>query len=333
MPHDWLKSSKKAAGTTVVFSNVHTITADNFRTGIRDFLMREFGWFMELNLAKPFSLKINGDEFDYSEIVGDRDCFRFSSDGSTFDIRYIRWNQSLNKEYSRYYFIDSYNEEKSKETTTLNNKGDQFYHSVFITSAFFNEFGNGAEKPDNGEYQDALFGHVKGEPVFKELMLEVDKFLRAKRRPFLKLYSDKLITDFEDDGAFPNFGVNEWEKFRKAELEQVIKEIYQIEPKIFSTLNIEQKKTFVHFLNLIIDSGERDTLLNILGEITQLESADREQLAQLLKVTTLSNIIKTIKLIEDRYRAVAGLKELVRSYRLLGEVWYSGGKSWPENDS
>jgi len=23
----------------------------------------------------------------------------------------------------------------------------------------------------------------------------------------------------------------------------------------------------------------------------------------------------------------------VRSYRLLGEVWYSGGKSWPENDS
>ncbi|RJP49361.1 MAG: ATP-binding protein [Anaerolineaceae bacterium] len=302
--------TNKPTGTVVTFSGIHTLVEATLTGEISEFLMREFGWFLELNSKKSYKIKINGKQFNYSRIIGDREDFRISLNSSRFDLRYVQWNQNLNREYSRYYFIDSSNNERFKETTTLNYKGDQFYHSIYIQSDFFDQFDT-TDFESGNEYQPALIGHVKNEKEFKELIEQVDKYLRDKRKPFLKNYTDKLIADFEENEAFPSFGKNEWDQFRKTELEQVIRELYQIEPKIFSTLNTEQKKTFVYLLNLIIDSGERDSLLDILGQIVELDPSEREQLSQLLKTTSLTNIIKTIKLIEDRFSAIANLKELV----------------------
>ena len=303
----------KPTGTTVAFSGIQDLTEDILIGVTYGFLAKEFGWYLELNAMHSYSLKINGGVFDYSAIIGDRESFNISLNGSSFDIRYIQWVQNLNREYSRYYFIDSLDNEKFKETTTLNNKGDQFYHSVYIKSDFFDQFDTtiSDSNKENSEYQLALIGHVKSEKEFKELIEQVDKYLRDKRKPFLKNYTDKLIADFEENDAFPNFGKNEWDKFRKSELEQVIRELYQIEPRIFSTLNTEQKKTFAHLLNLVMDQGEQDSLLEIIGQIVDLDSSEREQLAALLRTSSLSNIIKTIKLIEDRFSAISQLKELV----------------------
>jgi len=147
--------------------------------------------------------------------------------------------------------------------------------------------------------------------VYEELMDKVNDFLRQKRRPFLKEISEKIIEQFEKSHAFPYFKNNTWDQYRRRELEDFIKELYQIEPKIFSTLNVAQKKILVHFINLIIDSGERGKLIEVLGEIVTLEPSELQQLTDSLKVSKLSNIIKTIRLIEDRYKAIDQLKELV----------------------
>jgi len=143
-------------------------------------------------------------------------------------------------------------------------------------------------------------------------MKEVDVFLRSKRKPFLKKYTDILIDDLENVKAFPSYNSkNIWEVTRKDELENVVRELYQVEPKIFSNLNTEQKKTFVRFLDLIIDSGETDSLFEILSEIVELDKEERDELAKLLKSSRLSSIIKAIKLIRDRYVAIEDLKKLV----------------------
>jgi hypothetical protein len=302
--------TNKPTGTVVTFTGISFLVENNFSGDIFEYLMREFGWFLELNEPKSYQIKINNMKFDYSPLIGDSDRFIFSLDGLNFDVRYVQWNQSLNREYSRYYFIDSTNNERFKDTTTLNNKGDQFYHSIFVTSDFFDQFT--FTKSDSGtEYQLALIGHVKAEKEFKQLVEQIDRYLRDKRKPFLKYYTTKLISDFEENGAFPDFGKNEWDQFRKAELENLISEMYQIEPKIFASMNVEQKKTFAHLLNLLMASEERNSLLDILEQIVQLDQAERDQLAQLLKKSSLSNIIRTIKLIEDRFSAIAELKELV----------------------
>ena len=78
-----------------------------------------------------------------------------------------------------------------------------------------------------------------------------------------------------------------------------------------STMNKEQKKTFIRLLDLIVQTGEIDSLFNILQEILDMNETEREDLSDMLKYTRLSNITKTIKLLSDRYKAVNDLKRLV----------------------
>ena len=247
-------------------------------------------------------------------MIGDSDetTYQIPSANKEFDfaIKYIRWTERLRDEYSHYYYIGSDNVEREKETTTLNNKGDNFYHSVYITSDYFNkinvfDFINST----NANGQISLFN--RGDHVYKKLREYVDNFLRKKRKPFLKKYTDTLIQKYEDDGVFPKYENNRWEIYRHQDLEEVVRGLYQVEPRLFSDLNLEQKKTFVHLLNLALGEGERDHLFNILREIINLDSSELQELSQLLKHSRLSNIIKTIKLIEDRFKAVSLLKELV----------------------
>lgn len=307
---DWSASTptlcNEPTGTIVMFEGIHTITAQNFESDIRSFLYTEFAWFLELNSDKEYSLKINGRELNYhNEVVGEIEKTKHDIDEHIFNIKFIRWNKKLNSEYSRYYLITSCGDEKFTNTTTLNNKGDQFYHSIYITSLFFDE------NEDIALYEKSLFRDLPGAIVYRKLMEIVDQYLRKKRKPFLKKASDELVESFEKSGIFPTFSNDTWQHYRETELKEIFKEIYQAEPKVFSSLNLEQKKIFVHFLNLIIDSGERDRLLSVLGEIISLDSSELDQLAKSLKVAKLSNMIKTIKLIEDRFTAIDSLKQLV----------------------
>ncbi len=193
-------------------------------------------------------------------------------------------------------------------STTLNNKGDHFYHSVYIKSKLFDDFNIVLDEASD----QTAFGHSKRDDEYKYLKTEVDKFLRRKRKPFLKAYTDKLISELENDKAFPRYNLsNAWDSTRKSELENIIKGLYQIEPKIFSGLNIEQKKTLLALLDLVMDSDEKDRLFIIVQEIVDLDVTDRAELADLLKTTRLSRIISTIKLIQDRYQAINDLKELL----------------------
>ena len=298
-------------GTTVVFSNIHTITYQNFEGDIQKFLFAEFAWFLELNFDKKYLLTINGKKLNYrNEIIGDTEEYKHFIDSHTFNIKFIRWNKRLNNEYSRFYLIDSTGDEKLTNTTTLNNKADRFFHSIYVRSSFF----NGIE--DIYLYEKTLFRGIEGEVIYSELKKFIDLYLRKKRKPFLKKASDELVESFENKGIFPVFSNDTWQHYRKVELKEVLKEIYQAEPKIFSDLSLEQKKIFVHFLNLIIDSGERDRLFNILGEIISLDSGDLDQLAKSLKTAKLSNMIKTIKLIEDRFAAIEDLRRLVFDTKL-----------------
>jgi len=55
--------TEEPIGTRVCFSGIQNITSFNFDSDILNYLMREFGWFLELNSAKNFQLKINSKEF------------------------------------------------------------------------------------------------------------------------------------------------------------------------------------------------------------------------------------------------------------------------------
>ncbi len=312
------KPIDEALGTMVRFSGIIGLSKYHFETEIYPYLVKEFAWFLELNSAREFALLINRIPIDYSNLIGDIEETQYEQyeDGQLFefDIKYVRWVERLSNEYSHYYYIGSDNVERQKETTTLNNKGDSFYHSVYIKSDYFDMihiYGFGSSHSDDGQLMLPTLS--RRDEIFRGLKVFVDNFLRAKRKPFLRSFTDKLIQDYEEAGVFPDFGQNEWDVYRHKELEKIVRELYQVEPKLFSNLNLEQKKTFIHLLNLALDEAERSHLFDVLREITDLESSELADLAQLLKRSKLSNIIKTIRLIEDRFKVVEELKQLVFS--------------------
>jgi hypothetical protein len=297
-------------GTEVSFFNI-SISIEELENSIIPFLICEFCWFLELNKTKGYSIIINGQPLDFTQNIRDfQDDIEilYKPSHTTFKVKYIQWQESLHKEFSKYYFLNSGEIEVYKDYTTLNKKGDEFFHSVYISSDFFNDFDFNSNEE---EIQSKLFGKAKSSPEYKYLIKEVNKFLREKRKPFLRIYASRLVEKYEQDGIMPVYE-NEWEeKYKRPQLEETIIGLYEAQPKLFTSLNIDQKKTFVRLLDLLLDSNERENLFKIINEVVELEPEEREDLVNLFKTTKLNRIIETIKLIEDRYKTFYLLRDLV----------------------
>ena len=212
-------------------------------------------------------------------------------------------------EYSRFYYVGSDNIERHKDTTTLNNKSDEFYHSVYLTSSFFDAIGE-TELPDVEDDTGQLSLFSRRDPVYKQLQRRVDLFLRDKRKPFLKKYTDSLVERYQKEGVFPEFK-SRFEIPRRLELEQLVRDLYVVKPSLFTSLNLEQRMTFVRLLNIGLDDTERDSLFDIIREVVDLDSSERDDFANLLKRTRVSNIINVAKLLSVRSDVVNKLKAMV----------------------
>jgi hypothetical protein len=306
------------AGTKVTFTNV-LISNEELENTIIPFLISEFCWFLELNKNKGYSIIVNGIALDYTLNIADyveNIEIKYEKSNTLFKCKYIQWKDSLHKEFSKYYFLNSNSEEVYKDWTTLNRKGDEFYHSLYIESEFFNDFDFNSSEEDS---QVKLFGKAKSSPEYKFLKKEIDIYLRTKRKPFLRTFATALVEIYDQEGILPIYK-NEWEeRFKKPQLEETIKGLYEAQPKLFTSLNLEQKKTFIRFLDLLLDSNERENVFKILDEIIELDSEEREDLASLFKTTRLNRIIDTLKLLEDRYKTYYKLKDLVFNNELKAD--------------
>lgn len=299
-------NTEEDIGTKVTLYNINKIIDIEF---LRKFLIIEFGWYLKLYPNKK--LILNGELINYNENVIDSDTFelKYEEKNIVFNVEYIQWNEKIHEEYSRYYFINSNKEERFKETTTLNKKGDSFFHSIYITSKIFDNFYISKE---GIEGQTALDGYSKSSDEYKFMKKEIDKYLKSKRKPYLSIVAQNLIENYKKEEIFPEYNEkNLVEKFKHQELENLVSIVCEKEPKIFSQLNKEQKKTIVRLFDLIIENGDTDSLYKILEQVVELDEDERDELSELLDKSSMSNITKTIKLIQDRYKAVSELKELV----------------------
>lgn len=111
--------------------------------------------------------------------------------------------------------------------------------------------------------------------------------------------------------TFPEFTQDIYGQMRKRDLVKVTKEIYQLEPRIFYKLKPIQEKSFLGFLNLLLSSEERENVLVIIEQIVELSAEQRKDFSDILKKTSLENIVETIKFIEDRYKVIELLKTIV----------------------
>ena len=211
-------------GTVVRFTEINSDISTAFINDIlKPYLRAEFAWYLELKEEKK--IFINGEELDYSSIIAENESFpvelKLRKEDIKFECKYIRWTNKLNDEYSRFYFLNESLELKKTKTTSLNKKGDNYWHSLLIVSDFFNQ--TTIDEDDENENAPKLFSSSDENKIFKELIGRLNDYLKNKRRPFLKVQAEKLIEKYEDEKVFPDFGENEWDAARKKGLENLVK--------------------------------------------------------------------------------------------------------------
>lgn len=314
-----LVSDDTTTGTCVVFNEISSDISSLFITKtLIPYLKAEFAWFLELK--SEYQIYINGQELDYSSIIAEQESIspilsHNQKNNINFQCKYIRWNVKMNDEYSRFYFLNNDLELKFTKTTLLNKKGDNFWHSVIVIDDFFNEINCDNELDDNA-IQPKLFDNSADRKLFKELITQLNEFLKKKRRPFLKEQAEVMVTKYKNEDVFPKFGTEDWDIVRREGLENFVKELYEVEPAVFMKLNKEQKRVFLELLNLVMDSGERDSLFKILDAVVELDSNDRKEFAKILEITRLKQVVSTIKLISDRLLTLENLKKIVFNHTL-----------------
>ncbi|OPJ62566.1 ATP-binding protein [Clostridium oryzae] len=293
-------------GTEVIFSQIITMSKQD----IIDTVKKEFFWFLELNRSNNYAIWIDDQLISWDEYIVEKVKIDMNAYGlnQKYEVEIVQWNKSLGNEYSKIYYIGSDNIERYKEPTKLNKKSDDFFHSVFVKSKYFDNLH--FEKPKS-ENQIGMFSN-RNDTEYKGLVYALNQYLLSYRKKYLKMASNNYINLLIDKKVYPEFNTsNIIDTYRKRELDNLVETLYTAQPKIFTGLNDQNKKIVLHLLNLIMDNSNKPELFNVLKQIIELDEDEIKELSDVLKYTSLNNITKVIKLIEDRIKVVQGLKELV----------------------
>jgi hypothetical protein len=151
----------------------------------------------------------------------------------------------------------------------------------------------------------------QNDEIFKSLIKQLQSYVVDKRDNFLKENSDTAINRFEKRDTLPVFGEDAISQSRKEDYLSVLKGVYKTAPTLFVDISKQQEKSLLGFLNLTLKSDERESVLDIISSVVDLSPEDREELAQLLKKTKLSGVVKLLKTLESRYSVVELLRMLV----------------------
>ena len=227
VPSDEIETTTPT-GTTVYLYFSQNINFDNVVTAIAI----EYAWY--LNVYKSKKIIINGKQLDFSFLLVNRDSKKGDINDIQYEIEICVWTQKLNEEYSKYYYLDDNSEVKFKENTTLNNKGDSFYHSVLIKSNLFDDF-----VFESSNYETNLLGAKnKNCASYKALKAVADELLNSIRKKFIRKYTSKFIIDLKKAGHYPKYDKNNVvDVFKEEQLDDMVSNIYYFEPKIFSSLS------------------------------------------------------------------------------------------------
>ena len=305
-------SVAKSTGTRVEFENIFTLTSDNMAFDVLEpALLKEFAWFLYLYKGRNIKICINGVAIDYQKYINTELSEKTlkTIDGTRFEVTLIVWEETIKEKFCCYYF-DSKDVVKDKETTSFNRNTIDFNHSVFVKSDFFDNDDNIGTQLESE--QVSLFVSEDDKKIYKTLKKFITEFIEKKIGNYMSQKADDAVRQMmEVRNTFPEFTNDAYGKMRKQDLVKVTKEIYKIEPKIFYKLRPIQEKSLLGFLNLLLNSEERENVLSIVEQIVELSPEQRQDFSDMLKKTKLENIIEAIKFIQDRYKVIELLKTIV----------------------
>ncbi|EHM4589934.1 ATP-binding protein, partial [Salmonella enterica] len=235
--------SHKNSGTKVVFNPV-TIAEDYFNSIVIPYLQNDISWLL---VAKPkLKLRINGQPISPIGYASTSNVTEFGEED--FNSKTVIWSSKPVVEKSYIYYLNNQGDIVYKEFSEMNKKG--FDCSSYVISSWFDDFSESSDlfsESDNSVDSD----------VFKYISLKVKGQLREEYRKYKNNAADQLIQSYLNEGVFPEYkGENRMlNEFKRNQLIETIKVIYEAEPQIFSSLNKKQKKILIKLLDRIVETN------------------------------------------------------------------------------
>lgn len=275
---------------------------------IKEKLLEEFAWYLYLNPDKRLLYCDNA--LDPSEYINDDISKKITVniEEHSFEINLIVWKRRT-KNSSKIYYMNNEGTLFQTENTSFNKNSAEFYHAVFVRSDFFTENLVYHDYDDN----DLRIQGIPPEQrqVMRELKKTIHGVIEQAFRSFLVGKADKLFADMEKRNSLPRFSDDDLGRVQKKDFQQVVQGIYCVEPRIFHNLKPVQERSLLGFLNLLLCSDERESILSIIEGVVSLSTEQRKDFATILERSRLEHILEVMGLIQKRYDIVTELKKIV----------------------
>lgn len=277
------RSNAESTGTTVVLEGIFGLNAAVLESEeFTGFLAQEFGWFLHLN--KDYTIKINGKALAYDQLIQETDTTSFTiyspeENSFIFKVNYIRWKQPIGDRYY-YYFLNSHNMEVAKVLSSFNNNAIEFHHSVYVESIFFNHFEPSEILLSN---EGNLFSEKEHQVVYRRLMTELRDMLDRKQKKYVREQAVTIkMQELVQKKLLPPYSTSEKDNKRKAILLDLIQELYIADPRAFVGIKTDLVRTYLGFLDLLLQTDQRMEILPIVEQAIPLSDKEKERMKKLL---------------------------------------------------
>lgn len=307
-----------ATGTVVTIGDIDHLRAEQLSLEeLENILLKEFSWYLYLNKDRNIKIVVGDKSLDYTKYVDTKFSVekQLVLDGVGVIINVVVWKEKIGEKFCTY-FMNMNGVLKGTDTTTFNRNTVDFYHSVFVRSLYFDGKGgiSLSSIQDSEDSQISMEAIAQDRSFLRKLKSEIQGVINDVLKSFLTSQAGKAVQGMIDRKSFPIFSDDIQGHFQKKELITVTQELYKLEAKIFYKLKPIQEKSLLGFINLLLQSEERENILNIVESVVQLTPAQRKDFSDILQRTTLGNIVDTIHFIEDRYTVIEALKKVLFEY-------------------
>lgn len=292
-----LKKNEGKSGFTVEIDNVNFKNAENaLALSNRKELEEKFASYW---ISYPkFKIYFNNNELEFASLIKNSDEISLQVEEGeivhTFIIKVLEWNF-----------------ENKKKTYLCNEQGIPFLEtnlgtrssipiSVFIQSEYIAKL----------HRENTLDLFEADEILLKTFKIAKD-FAREYIRKRLHEYSREFIQDLKQKGLYPYLepAENLIEESKRQVFDIVALQIHEHLPS-FNDQDDKNKKLTLTLVSEALENGSKN-LRKILNEVIELPEAQREDLAELLESTSLSNIIDTMAEIKNRLNFLNGLEQII----------------------
>lgn len=307
-----------ATGTTVTISNIDHLREEQLSLDeLECTLLKEFSWYLYLNKNRNIQIFVDNQGLDYTKYIDTQFSIekQLVLDGNGVTINVIVWKEKIGEKFCTY-LMNMDGILRGIDTTTFNRNTVNFNHSVFVRSLYFDGKGgiSLSSTRDAGTAQLSMEEVSQDRAFLRKLKGEIQETINAVLNSFLTAQASKAVQEMIDRKSFPDFPDDIQGRFRKKELITVTRELYKLEAGIFYKLKPIQEKSLLGFVNLLLQSEERENILSIVESVVQLTPNQRKDFADILRRTQLGNIVETIQFIEYRYKIIETLKKIVFEY-------------------